>query len=231
MVVTGHCQSCQIFSGLTGMGRQLKNRQRRAKRTDKVIGIVVEGEETERQYFNAIKRRLKLSGVNIEVTHAGKTDPLGIVQGAIRKRRERVKQSKKDLTKVPYDEVWVVFDKDHHLPKQNVDQAFALADKEGIKVAYSVPCIEFWFLLHLRKTNKGFNSSTEAVRDLRTELPDYSKSSINVGTLLPLTVAAIGNAQWVRQNRPPGNSNGSYTEVDVLVGMLNDHAQDDNKIC
>jgi hypothetical protein len=46
-----------------------------------------------------------------------------------------------------YDEIWCMFDIDEH---PNVDNAFALANGQGITLAVSNPCVELWFLLHFK---------------------------------------------------------------------------------
>jgi len=46
-----------------------------------------------------------------------------------------------------YDQVWCVFDRDS-FPADHFKRALALAQNEGIKVAYSNEAFELWYLLH-----------------------------------------------------------------------------------
>ena len=48
----------------------------------------------------------------------------------------------------PHDEIWCVFDIDEH---HGLDEAMRAAEGAGIHVAMSGPCIELWFLLHIRE--------------------------------------------------------------------------------
>jgi hypothetical protein len=49
-----------------------------------------------------------------------------------------------------YDQVWCVFDRDE-VPAERFNRALALAKKEKIRVAYSNPAVELWFLLHFQE--------------------------------------------------------------------------------
>jgi hypothetical protein len=45
----------------------------------------------------------------------------------------------------PHDQVWCVFDRDEH---PNFAKAIDLADRHGINLAISNPCLELWVILH-----------------------------------------------------------------------------------
>ena len=80
---------------------------------------------------------------HVRVIHCGRTDPLGIVEEAVRQRSR-------------YDEVYCVIDRNGH---QSFDAALALArDKAGLAVVPSYPCFEYWLLLHFGYTRAGFTA-------------------------------------------------------------------------
>ena len=74
------------------------------KQTPERILIVCEGKKTEKNYFDRLSRLLELR--NIEVTHYNSA-PISVVNGAISRKQE-------EENDFPFDEVWCVFDRDHH---------------------------------------------------------------------------------------------------------------------
>lgn len=105
--------------------------------------IVCEGEKTEPKYFNALKNRIeavhKNPVVTVDIAGIGKNTE-SLVQHTIKLRQQ---------APVPYgsDNVWCVFDKDSFTDDQ-FNKAIQLAEKNGIKVAWSNESFELWFLLH-----------------------------------------------------------------------------------
>lgn len=49
-------------------------------------------------------------------------------------------------------------------------------DIENVSVIINNPCLEFWFLLHYKKTSKRYTMCDDAGRDLKKYMKDYSKS-------------------------------------------------------
>src|SRR5437867_9967969 len=82
--------------------------------------IVCEGEKTEPNYFKSFR----VPGVVLKV--------LGIGQNTIRLVREAIKRKREG----DYDQIWCVFDR-NSVPPQHFNDAIDLAEREGIKVAYS----------------------------------------------------------------------------------------------
>lgn len=70
--------------------------------------------------------------------------PLSLVEHAVATKRETEREEARGRGSA-YDEIWCVFDRDLH---PNVDEALALAERYGIGVVLSNPCIELWFVLH-----------------------------------------------------------------------------------
>ncbi len=131
----------------------LKRRRARRDPYDYVL-IVCEGEKTEPTYFQRLKRSLKLNTANIAVVSGDGTDPMSIVNTAIKLFSEDRK----------YDSVYCVFDKDSH---PTYDAALDKIRNTKLKKAArngsthsnfescrSVPCFEFWFLLHFERSRK-----------------------------------------------------------------------------
>lgn len=108
--------------------------------------IVCEGKKTEPNYFKCFENELPRGTVLIEIIGTGKA-PLDIVNRAIKRRDEAVKQSKKNITSRPYDQVWVVFDKDN-IDSDDFNEAIRKAEQNEILAAYSNEAFELWYLLH-----------------------------------------------------------------------------------
>ncbi len=162
--------------------------------------IVVEGAATEPEYLNAVKLRLKRNAAAIVVQHGDHTDPVGIVREAIRRRDARAASS---ITE-PYDQVWVVFDREaqNHPRREQVPEALQLAERNNILVALSVPSFEFWLYLHFDCTTKAFDGCAAVKKALKKFIKDYEKSD------LPLSEFA----------RPCKNSSEACRKVSQALG-------------
>lgn len=76
--------------------------------------------------------------------HQNTTTPMELVERAISQRARDVREAKRGLGDA-YDEYWCVFDVDVH---PHLPEALDLAASADIKIAFSNPCIELWFILH-----------------------------------------------------------------------------------
>jgi hypothetical protein len=110
--------------------------------------IYCEGENTEPMYFKSFPVNTE---TRIEVLGLGRSKT-ALVEKVI----EFCKRDGLISGQANYDEdmqLWVVFDYDFHgIPSeaQDYNHAIALAEKNGIHVAYSNDCFELWFVLHFQ---------------------------------------------------------------------------------
>ncbi len=181
--------------------------RRRPKRGpyDRVL-IVCEGSKTEPNYFFDIARHYELSTANIEIVGAG-ADPLTIVKkGKERKQKERRSGEK-------YDRVYCVFDRDQHAHFQ---QAGVLAQTSKLQLGRSLPCFEFWLLLHFRFSrhlygrSQGRSPAQKCIRDLRQYWPDNEKA--RDGVFLQL-IDTVENADAAIDDGSIGNAIGTAYSV------------------
>ena len=103
------------------------------------IVIVCEGKVTEPRYFNDFTDHHGNSLVTV-TTIGGCGVPLCVVERAVREKHALTHTARR--SKDSYDQqfdVWAVFDRDAH-PKPQVPQAFALAKRHGIRIAFANPC-------------------------------------------------------------------------------------------
>lgn len=187
------------------------------------IALVCEGEKTERIYFALFLSALRAANVSMENLDRGRgTDPANIVSHA-----KSIVRNDKGI-----DKCFVIFDRDsHHNFNAAVAEARAFADnlknERTFETIKSYPCFEYWLLIHHVYTRaplvaEGNDSAgDQAVRRLRIEIPNYSKSDISViSSFLPLTDAAIVNAERAQGDAVlSGNLNPS-TEVHILIKLL-----------
>lgn len=103
--------------------------------------IVCEGSKTEPQYFDAIRKELRLPTVQVIVTKASGTDPRNVVDDAIAKRKELIDDQRWNAER---DTIWAVYDGDEHIThnKRNWDEALDIARRKKVNLAISNPCFE-----------------------------------------------------------------------------------------
>lgn len=189
------------------------------RRTGDSILIVCEGGCTEPEYFYQLKIIWKLHAVEI-VGDCGSA-PISVVNKAKELEKIRRQEAKKrDSEKVPYDQVWCVFDRDQH---ESFDRALDKARGNKFFLADSIPCFEFWFLLHFAPKQHNYDDHDNVVGDLKQPgfLPDYVEKSVPFEKLFPRIETAIENSQTVRNalmSNPALDI--SYTKVDMLVCEL-----------
>jgi hypothetical protein len=187
----------------------------------KRILILCEG-ETEVGYFKGIKHddehKRKLQAIDIDIYQPQNYSPLGLVNAA----KVKIKEAKSE--KNPYDHIWVVFDRNGHA---NVPEAFDMAKKNNISIAFSIVCFEYWIILHYEKTTKSFNSCDQTINHLKTLYNDYEKGGNHFKRLRNRIDTAIRNGEWLIQNAQNDLERGTridqlsaYCDVHKLVKML-----------
>lgn len=173
--------------------KQLRRRQA-FKTPNKIEMIVCEGSSTEPTYFNALRCKLRLSAVQIEVLSPEDSEPIKVLDYAIAKKEEMREQG------IRYEKVWCVVDVEIP-PHQTLNQAWEKAGKtDKLELILSNPCIEYWFLLHFEKHTAPFNDNGAAMKALKTVYPSYKKTRIG-SDILRHTDTAIRHAKEVlREN-------------------------------
>lgn len=181
-----------------------------------------EGEKTEVNYFDAIRREKRLPNADIQVVPSNYgTSPLDIVQYAI----DRFNDSK------AFDRVYVVFDRDDHASYHNALTKAAATDKklkndEGKAVPFtaisSVPNFELWLLLHFRDVLAPIHrNEVYAALRLPAHYPTYAKNSTTVyADTKDRIPAATTRAEHLRTLSNAYSGTDPYTDVDVLTGEL-----------
>ncbi len=132
------------------------------------ILIVCEDENTEPYYFRQIKKDFPADTVYLKEIGTG-LKPKGIVARAIKERDDLSEEINKSL-----DEVWIVFDRDDEGKNAKTlvsfNDAWALAESEKIKIAFSNEVFELWLLLHLSDVDPDVELSRDEVYKLLEDL-------------------------------------------------------------
>lgn len=204
--------------------KSAKGLQRRASRREayaKVL-IVCEGEKTEPNYFNGIRNYYGLNSANVEVCGECGSDPMNIVRYA--KQRFREEKDAGDA----FDKVFCVFDKDAHSNyEQALDALISTQQQNTFQAITSVPCFEYWLLLHFTYTTHpyialpGNSAGNQVLQELQGYMPTYRKAKQAVFTDLinQLEFAKNNAIRSLREATDSGTDNPS-TRVHELVSFM-----------
>ncbi|WP_440956111.1 RloB family protein [Methanosarcina sp. Mfa9] len=163
------------------------------RKTHKIFLIICEDEKTSPIYFRSFNRRN--SPLKIETPPSGGQSPDNLVSYT-----KRLLKSEYDFLDFEGgDAAWCVFDRDH-FPEEAIKQAARTAGKSGIKVCFSNPCFEVWYLLHHVYYNSSLGNCSNAIGKLREFMPGYRKNVDYSKILKPLAGKAISNSKMLEKH-------------------------------
>lgn len=143
------------------------------------ILIVCEGKKTEPNYFEDLINYFELLTASvIDVTGECGSSPMCVVRHA--KEQHKIMTDKG----APYDQIFVVIDKDAHSDYMAALDALRRSKPSSSWFTVnSVPCFEYWLLLHYTYSTKAFrnlpgnSSGNQIVSELKKYIKDYEKGS------------------------------------------------------
>lgn len=194
-------------------------RSKSSFKTQPPVLVLCEDSKSSRRYLEDANAYFR-SFASVEVSHCGKTDPIGIVREAIAACTKK------------YEHAYCVIDRDTH---PSFDDAVQLANQnsEKISLVVSYPCYEFWLLLHFGKTRKPYaragkySAGDLLIKDLTTAhlmMSEYEKGgSIGLfeGLLDRLPSAMKWSEQILAEAEQDGEMNPS-TSLHRLIEKLRD---------
>jgi len=200
---------------------ELLRRRRATKAPYDVILIVCEGAKTEPNYFTELKKAFRLSNANVMICGRG-SDPLSVVNFAI-----------ETFSREPeFDRICCVFDRDRHTTyNAALDRVRRRRLGKGSKIFAipSVPCFEFWLLLHFTYTTKPFDAPfsdsicLRVIEELKKHLPAYQKGDQDIFNKIQDKLdKAITNACRVEQFHQTSGTDNPSTLVYSMVEYLRD---------
>jgi hypothetical protein len=193
---------------------------------DRVL-IVCEGGKTEPGYFDALVDDLKLNTANVEVDGDSNSSPRSVVEYAKKRYKDDLRINGKSAG---FDRVYCVFDKDEHSTYSEAINTINTASPKNVFYAItSVPCFEFWILLHFEQTTKPFvragnrSPCDNIIHELKAYLPQYGKGDKTIyeqikGENRP--DVAIARAKQVNDNAKASDSDNPSTLVPELIEYL-----------
>jgi len=209
----------------------LKRRGARREPYDRVL-IVCEGSKTEPNYLRELIVHHQLSSANVQIVGDGGAAPISVVDYAI-------EQFEKDPD---YNSVFCVFDRDEH---DSFDAAVqrvrdkTLVRREGrrrlgparFEAITSIPCFEYWVLLHFQYTTATMPRFADVEPRLRAipALAGYNKGATGlfVRTQAHLE-AALDRADRANQSALNDGSSNPTTQMPTLIRYLQQLAE--NKV-
>ena len=98
--------------------------------------IVVEG-DTEEKYFKEYKNQTRSGLIEIVIDNPPCTDPITLVNKAVKLKKQKEREAKNSEFVVPYDEIWVVYDleKAHDDRRRQSKEARGKITKDKIQFA------------------------------------------------------------------------------------------------
>ncbi len=199
--------------------------------------IVTEGTVAEPHYFEQLRRTLELSLVHVQIKPGDASDPRHVIETAARAAKDQVKRAKRGELQIDepekFDQVFAVIDTDVAVRQDHWNDVVQLARARKVRLAPSMPCFEFWLLLHLGYTTRTDLLDGDTAKSvLKHALGcDYAKNADTtraaIDKLLPKWPEAVVHSERVCAHHskaatpPPANPS---TEVGRLVRALNDAA-------
>ncbi len=198
--------------------RDLVRRKSSRAPYDRVL-IVCEGSKTEPNYLRELIDCLKLSSANVEVDGNCDSSPISVVKHA--KRRYREEQHKGDA----FDHVFCIFDKDTHTTYTRAISMSSASLPAGVfQNILSVPCFEYWLLLHFAFRTHPYTASGDksacarVIDELRAYMPSYAKGDKNIfKKLMARTDRAVEHSkQALKQAKINGTDNPTTMMHDLV---------------
>lgn len=204
----------------TALNRASKKQRKPYER----VLIVCEGKKTEPIYFECLIKALRLATANV------------VVDGDCGSSPDRVFKHAKKLYKKSneignsYDKVFCVFDKDSHPSYMATIDAINRSTPKGIFVAInSIPCFEYWLLLHFEYSIKPYaKSGKKSIADMvltdlkkQPSFKKYQKGDISIfDKTFHLIEKAKSNSKLSLSESLKNNTDNPSTYVHILVDYL-----------
>lgn len=195
-----------------------KNRRSPVRDPKRKMILVIEGKNTEPDYFHSLARRHQNKFASIDVRSAS-----GVPETIANKCLDisiQIQNAGADSLEAG-DEVWAVFDRDTH---PQFWESVERCKQKRVMVAYSIPCFEYWLFLHFADCNAPQNQAQMQAL-LKGKSASYKKSSrkccdfeeLENGITMALKRAKTGRKALNEEGAEERNPS---TTVDLLVKKI-----------
>lgn len=225
--------------------RSVGTRKKQTRYTGDTVLIVCEGKETEPNYLEELKHHFSLNQAAVVVDPTSGSAPNSVVKHA----KDEIKKACKAGN--PYAKVYCVIDKDQHPTYASALQDIKNFNESARKqcdtvlcAITSVPCFEYWILMHYVQTTKSFGTGGSSPcgqlisTALKIHIPGYEKANRALAKTLiaqKLATARVNSAATYKAAKSAGTDDPS-TKMHLLVDELehlkqNKHFTEDRKGC
>jgi hypothetical protein len=154
------------------------------------MAVFCEGERTEPEYFEALKREpdvREVAAVDIRVESGNQGSvPLTLVRMAIA-AKDRAQREQGEV-----DAFWCVFDVEWPRNHPNLREALDLARTHGVETAVSNPNFELWLVLHFQDCGAWLDN--DGARRLRRAHDGQTDKGLDGALYMPLRATAAARA-------------------------------------
>lgn len=173
---------------LTSRRRRTLDRTIRSVRDTRLVVIATEGAITEKQYFSMFSRLSPRVHIRILETPGGACAPRSVLD-RLRAYREEYELGADDV-------LCLVIDRDRW-PDESLSDVAAQAHNLRFLLSLSNPCFEVWLYLHLSDVSSSMRNRTcrQIESELRTLLPGYNKTNLNLEQFAPYVDTAVQRAK------------------------------------
>ena len=196
----------------------------------KRIVLITEGTKTEYSYFMLLRQELKIPKMWLQIVSSNGCSPKNVFETD----RKLIQEANEN----EIEAIYCVFDSDRHSTfTEAINSIIRLSKRSQSRCKMvvpipSIPCFEYWFLLHVNFSTKNCNdavSPCEAlIEDLRTfkQFNHYKKANLNVifqnigkarGKAISNSKRVLSNAVSVGEHRYQENPS---TRVHFVVERL-----------
>jgi hypothetical protein len=165
------------------------------------LWLFIEGQNTERGWTRHLTSLDRTLNLKLECSKGGQV-PTTLVQAASDKRVALKRAGKRaDSAR---DEVWVVFDRDHH---HDVEGCLDRCRHHGIGVVFSNACFELWPLLHLESVTASQDARWLQARLHELHPPyEHDRGAYVTWAMLGSSAVAIDRAVHLHRRAFEGGS-------------------------
>ena len=207
------------------MARKAKSSRQQRRRAPKYeprdhILIVCEGTKTEKHYFEDARQAIGVQRGQaiVEVESGAGSNPKNIVETARKLKAKAMQEGN------AFSSIYCVFDHDEHAHfSESIDRAESLR----MKSITSVPCFEYWILLHFCDHNAPYvrvgdrSPCACCLRDVQKQWSDYEKSYKSLYTVLnPQLANARQRAERRITAAQADGSDNPSTEIHRLLDAM-----------
>jgi len=147
--------------------------QRRPLRSPRRIILVLCEGDTESAYFTYLRRTFGERSIKYEIISLEGSKLLSDLPNKLAQRDWEI-----------IENAWLVLDTEGQRRQREQRLQRVLRRYQKIKVCWSDPSIERWFLLHFTESNAPFSNAQEVIQRLKNYCADYDKDVKSIGLFL-----------------------------------------------